>query len=72
MQLSRNLPVRLLNGSSRPGPGVTDRHIDREGKARIHARIKSAEHGNFSDCEHVGERVSERRILFGPGYGACQ
>lgn len=41
---------------------------DRLGRARIVLRIRSAEHGNFGDCEPVGEGVSEMRIHFGPGY----
>ncbi len=41
---------------------------DRKGRARIVQRIRSAEHGNFGDCESVGEGVSEMRIHFGPGY----
>ena len=41
---------------------------DPVGKARIVARIRSAEHGNFGDCEPVGEGVSEMRIHCGPGY----
>jgi len=41
---------------------------DRRGRARIVHRIRSAEHGNFGDCEPVGEGVSEMRIHFGPGY----
>lgn len=41
---------------------------DKVGRARIAHRIRSAEHGNFGDCEPVGEGVSEMRIHFGPGY----
>jgi putative addiction module killer protein len=41
---------------------------DKAGRARIVYRIRSAEHGNFGDCEPVGEGVSEMRIHFGPGY----
>ena len=38
------------------------------GRARIAHCIRSAEHGNFSDCEPVGNGVSEMRIHCGPGY----
>lgn len=41
---------------------------DARGKARIIERIRSAERGNFGDCEAVGDGVSEMRIHFGPGY----
>ena len=41
---------------------------DKIGRARIALRIRSAEYGNFGDCEPVGEGVSEMRIHFGPGY----
>lgn len=41
---------------------------DKVGRARIIHRIRSAEHGNFGDCESVGEGVSEMRVHFGPGY----
>lgn len=41
---------------------------DRVGRARIAHRIRSAEHGNFGDCEPVGEGVSEMRVHVGPGY----
>lgn len=41
---------------------------DKVGRARIAHRIRSAEHGNFGDCEPVGEGVSEMRIHVGPGY----
>ena len=41
---------------------------DAQVKARIIKRIRSAERGNFGDCEPVGAGVSEMRIHFGPGY----
>ena len=41
---------------------------DKIGRARIAQRIRSAEHGNFGDCEPVGDGVSEMRIHVGPGY----
>lgn len=41
---------------------------DAKGKARIAARIRSAEFGNLGDVEPVGEGVSEMRIHHGPGY----
>ena len=41
---------------------------DKIGRARVAHRIRSAEHGNFGDCEPVGEGVSEMRVHVGPGY----
>ena len=37
-------------------------------KARINARLRRAELGNFGDCEPVSEDVSEMRIHYGLGY----
>ena len=41
---------------------------DKLGRARIIQRIRSAEHGNFGDCEPVGEGVSEMGVHIGSGY----
>ena len=41
---------------------------DNAGRARIAQRVRSAEAGNFGDCEPVGEGVSEMRVHTGPGY----
>ncbi len=41
---------------------------DKVGRARIAHRIRSAEHGNFGDCESVGSGVFEVRVHVGPGY----
>lgn len=41
---------------------------DKVGRARIVHRIRSAEHGNFGDCQPVGEGISEMRVHAGPGY----
>ena len=41
---------------------------DSKAKARILARLTSAQFGNFGDCEPVGEGVCEMRIHVGAGY----
>lgn len=41
---------------------------DAKGKARILARLRSAEQGNFGDYEPVGQGISEMRIHTGPSY----
>ncbi|WP_347903767.1 type II toxin-antitoxin system RelE/ParE family toxin [Pseudomonas purpurea] len=41
---------------------------DTIGKARLIARLRAAEHGNFGDCAAVGAAVYEMRVHYGPGY----
>ena len=41
---------------------------DPVGRARVIARIRSAEAGSFGDCEPVGDGITEMRIHCGPGY----
>ena len=41
---------------------------DPQGKARIKARLRRVELGNFGDAEPVGDSVSELRFFFGSGY----
>jgi putative addiction module killer protein len=41
---------------------------DAKGKARIIARIRSAELGNLGDVAPIGEGVREMRVHHGPGY----
>lgn len=41
---------------------------DAKATARIVARLRSAEYGNFGDCRPVGEGVSGMRVHVGPGY----
>lgn len=41
---------------------------DRQGAARVVARVARMAEGNLGDVKPVGEGVSETRIDFGPGY----
>ncbi|GAB2721892.1 type II toxin-antitoxin system RelE/ParE family toxin [Halomonas garicola] len=41
---------------------------DARARAKILARVRRAELGNFGDYAPVGEGVSELRIHYGPGY----
>ncbi|WP_186250964.1 type II toxin-antitoxin system RelE/ParE family toxin [Burkholderia gladioli] len=41
---------------------------DQRGKARIAARLISAQLGNFGEYRVIGEGVREMKVDFGPGY----
>ncbi len=41
---------------------------DRQARARILARIRRLQLGNFGDVKPAGDGVSELRIPYGPGY----
>lgn len=41
---------------------------DNQAKARIKARLRRAEDGNFGDVKPVAKGISEMRIHYGPGY----
>jgi putative addiction module killer protein len=41
---------------------------DNQAKARIKARLRRAEDGNFGDVKPVAKGVSEMRIHYGAGY----
>ena len=43
---------------------------DLRAKARIDIRIRRLSLGNFGDTRYVGNKVSELRIDYGPGYRA--
>jgi putative addiction module killer protein len=42
--------------------------LDRKARARILARLESAQLGNLGDIRSVGDGIREMRIHFGPGY----
>lgn len=41
---------------------------DRQGRARIAARLQRLAFGHFGDAKSVGDNVHELRFHFGPGY----
>ncbi len=43
---------------------------DKQGKARIEARLRRVELGNFGDVKPVSGGVSELRVDCGPGFGS--
>jgi putative addiction module killer protein len=45
-----------------------DRLADKQGKAKITARVQRLEQGNPGQVRPVGAGISEMKIDFGPGY----
>src|SRR5436190_6781604 len=41
---------------------------DKTGRANITNRLNRVAHGNYGDCESVGNGIHELRIHYGPGY----
>jgi len=43
-------------------------HKDAKLKAKIATRLNQVQSGNFGDHKSIGDKVSEMRINYGPGY----
>ncbi len=67
MAIKRAILYRKAGGEE-PYAEYVDSLKDREGAARIRARVTRAELGNLGDHRGVGGGVIELRIHFGPGY----
>jgi putative addiction module killer protein len=63
----RSIIYKSAKGSE-PYVKYVDSLKDREGAAKIRARVTRAEFGNLGDHQSVGQGVIELRIHFGPGY----
>lgn len=59
-----NYEVRIGEEFSSWLEGLRDQH----GRARIVARLRRIEFGNFGDHKSLGDCFSEQRIDVGPGY----
>ncbi|MBI4803398.1 MAG: type II toxin-antitoxin system RelE/ParE family toxin [Elusimicrobia bacterium] len=67
MTRKRSIIYKTAKGSE-PYAEYVDVLKDREGAAKIRARVTRAELGNLGDHRSVGEGIIELRINFGPGY----
>ena len=67
MMRKRSIIYKSAKGSE-PYVKYVDSLKDREGAAKIRARVTQAELGNLGDWGSVGQGVIELRIDFGPGY----
>ncbi|MDO8805659.1 MAG: type II toxin-antitoxin system RelE/ParE family toxin [Elusimicrobiota bacterium] len=63
----RSIIYKTAKGNE-PYVEYVDSLKDREGAAKIRARVTRAELGNLGDHRSVGQGVVELRIHFGPGY----
>ena len=63
----RSIIYRTAEGTE-PYVDYVDALRDRDGAARIRARVTRAEAGNLGDHRSVGQGVVELKIDFGPGY----
>lgn len=63
----RSLIYKTEDGTE-PYADYVDALKDRQGAAKIRARVTRAELGNLGDHRRVGGGVIELRIDFGPGY----
>lgn len=63
----RSIIYKTAKGSE-PYVEYVDSLRDREGAAKIRARVTRTEFGNLGDHRSVGQGVIELRIHFGPGY----
>jgi putative addiction module killer protein len=64
----RKAVVYRTRGGAEPYADCVDGLADREGAARIRARVTRAQLGNLGDHRAVGGGVIELRIDRGPGY----
>jgi putative addiction module killer protein len=63
----RSIIYKTISGAE-PYQEYVDSLKDREGAAKIWARVTRAEMGNLGDHRSVGQGVVELKIDFGPGY----
>jgi len=64
----RKAIIYMTASGAEPYAEYVDALRDREGAARIKARVMRARLGNLGDHKSVGHGVIEMRVDFGPGY----
>lgn len=66
--MSKQALIYKTAKGNEPYTDYVDSLRDREGAAKIRARVVRAELGNLGDHRSVGQGVIELKINFGPGY----